>query len=55
VRLDSGWSSDDVVEERITRYATAGMSEVHLYHLGLLSSTGLQAAQRVVAACHRYP
>jgi hypothetical protein len=55
VRLDSGWSSDDVAEERITRYVTAGMSEVHLYHLGLLSRTGLRAAQRVVAASHKYP
>ena len=50
VRVDQGWSDDTLVDETIRRYVDAGMEELHLYHLGLLSRTSLIAAQRVVAA-----
>ena len=50
VRVDQGWSDDALVDETIRRYVDAGMEELHLYHLGLLSRTSLIAAQRVVAA-----
>lgn len=50
LRLDQNWSNQDEVTEHIERYFRAGMTELHLYHLGLVSSTGIDAAKRIVHA-----
>lgn len=46
LRLDRGW--DESLEARLARYVAAGVRELHLYHLGLLSASGLETASRVV-------
>lgn len=50
LRLDRGW--DDVTrrDDIINRYVDAGMEEVHLYHLGLVGQSGLDAARRIIEA-----
>ena len=50
VRLDQGWSYQEQVADRIGHYGDAGMTEAHLYHLGLLSQVGIDAAARVANA-----
>jgi hypothetical protein len=47
LRLDHGWSDEEEVRHRLSRYRDAGMTEMHLYHLGLLSSPGIDSARRV--------
>jgi len=47
LRMDRGWSVGAVASEKVTRYATTGASELHLYHLGLLSLEGLDHARRL--------
>ena len=42
VRLDRGWPPGDVTNRRLLDYLDAGMSELHLYHLGLLGRAGLE-------------
>lgn len=54
LRLDQGWSDDAMIEDRIDSYVRAGMKELHLYHLGLLSRSGLGTAARVVRAATKY-
>lgn len=54
LRLDQGWIGESFVEEAMDRYARAGMTELHLYHLGLLSRSGLEAATRVIRASANY-
>ena len=45
VRADRGWPSSALIGDVITRYVDFGASELHLYHLGLLSRSGLATAQ----------
>jgi hypothetical protein len=47
LRLDHGWSHEDEARQRFSRYVDAGMTEAHLYHLGLMSLSGMEAARRV--------
>jgi hypothetical protein len=51
LRLDRGWDESSV-ESTIDEYVRSGMTELHLYHLGLLSRAGLDTARRVVKAGH---
>jgi hypothetical protein len=55
LRMDQGWSSASVVEDNIGRYVRAGMNELHLYHLGMVSRVGLEVAARVMHASSKYP
>ena len=48
LRLDRGWSNEPLVTATLRRYAEYGVSELHLYHLGMLSSAGLTAARTVL-------
>ncbi len=54
LRLDQAWSSASVIEDNIGRYVRAGLNELHLYHLGMVSRTGLEAAARVMHASSKY-
>jgi hypothetical protein len=47
VRLDRGWSDETEARRRLDTYRDAGMTQLHLYHLGLLSAPGLETARRV--------
>jgi hypothetical protein len=47
VRLDRGWSDDDS-DETLQRYVRAGATELHLYHLGLLTAQSSRAAANVI-------
>ncbi len=49
LRLDRGWDPP-VIEPRVAQYRGAGVDEWHLYHLGLLSATGLATMRRVIEA-----
>ena len=48
LRLDRGWSNEPLVTATLRRYAEYGASELHLYHLGILSRAGLTAARSVI-------
>jgi hypothetical protein len=53
VRVDQGWFDESVVDERIQSYVDAGMDELHLYHLGLLSRTSLVTSRQIVESFRR--
>jgi hypothetical protein len=46
LRLDREWGR---VDEDLARYASLGVRELHLYHLGLMSRTSLGSAARIVS------
>jgi hypothetical protein len=48
LRLDRGWPSDETTDRRLEQYLASGMSELHLYHLGLLGQQGLATMRRVI-------
>lgn len=48
LRLDRGWSVGDATDRRLQEYLTSGMSELHLYHLGLLGTSGLATMRNVI-------
>jgi hypothetical protein len=48
LRLDRGWPADETTGRRLQEYLTAGMTELHLYHLGLLGHQGLATMGRVI-------
>jgi hypothetical protein len=50
LRLDRDWSEDPTTRRRLREYLDAGMSELHLYHLGLLGRKGLETLHDVVDA-----
>jgi hypothetical protein len=50
VRLDRGWDDKTKIGETVSRYVKTGMDEVHLYHLGLVSQSGLDAGRRLIEA-----
>jgi hypothetical protein len=48
LRLDRGWPAGELTDRRLEEYLTSGMSELHLYHLGLLGQQGLATLGAVV-------
>jgi hypothetical protein len=48
LRLDRGWPAGELTDRRLQEYLTSGMSELHLYHLGLLGQQGLAAMRYVI-------
>jgi hypothetical protein len=44
LRLDHDWPN---LESDLTRYASLGVNELHLYHLGLLSQSSAGTAARM--------
>jgi hypothetical protein len=46
LRFDRGWNDDN--EERVARYGDAGATELHLYHLGLLTRESSTAAANAI-------
>jgi hypothetical protein len=48
LRLDRGWPADETTDRRLQDYLTSGMSELHLYHLGLLGHQGIATMRRVI-------
>jgi hypothetical protein len=48
LRLDRGWPPDETTERRLQEYLLSGMTELHLYHLGLLGHQGLATMRRVI-------
>jgi hypothetical protein len=45
LRLDNDWSH---LDSDLARYASHGVSELHLYHLGLMSQSSAATASRIV-------
>jgi hypothetical protein len=41
--------------EFVERFRTLGMSELHLYHLGLFNRESLEVARELIRACHSAP
>jgi hypothetical protein len=54
LRLDRGWSNEALVSATLRRYLDYGVSELHLYHVGMLSHTGLGAARGVIDEWRKY-
>ncbi|HEY6747865.1 MAG TPA: hypothetical protein VI357_19375 [Mycobacteriales bacterium] len=48
LRLDRDWAAGEKTDRRLQEYLTAGMTELHLYHLGLLGRHGLETMRGVV-------
>jgi hypothetical protein len=48
LRLDRDWDAGERTDSRLRNYVAAGMSELHLYHLGLLGERGLRVLRHVV-------
>ena len=48
LRLDRGWPASELTDRRLQEYLTSGMSELHLYHLGLLGQQGLATLRAVI-------
>jgi hypothetical protein len=48
LRLDRGWPAGERTDRRLQEYLTSGMSELHLYHLGLLGQQGLATLRAVI-------
>jgi hypothetical protein len=48
LRMDQGWSNESLTAATIGQYVEVGMDELHLYHLGLLSREGIEAARHVI-------
>jgi len=48
LRLDRGWPAGELTDRRLQEYLTSGMSELHLYHLGLLGQQGLATLRAVI-------
>lgn len=50
VRPTDDWSEQDVLEARLQHLRSAGLTELHLYHLGLVGAAGLRLMRRMVEA-----
>jgi hypothetical protein len=48
LRLDRGWPPDKTTDRRLHQYLMSGMTELHLYHLGLLGHQGMATMRRVI-------
>jgi hypothetical protein len=46
LRLDQEWGR---VDEALSRYASLGVRELHLYHLGLMSKASFESASQIVS------
>lgn len=46
LRLDHEW---DHVDDDLARFASLGVRELHLYHLGLMSAASADSAARIVS------
>jgi hypothetical protein len=49
LRFDRGWSGDNT-DATLRRYVDAGVTELHLYHLGLLTKESTKSAASVIAS-----
>jgi hypothetical protein len=49
LRLDRDWDPGDATDRRLQEYLASGMTELHLYHLGLLGRHGLEVLRNVIA------
>ena len=49
LRLDRDWEPGVATDRRLQEYLSSGMSELHLYHLGLLGRHGLEVLGNVIA------
>jgi hypothetical protein len=48
LRLDRDWAAGETTRQRLQDYLAAGLTELHLYHLGLLGRQGLEDLRGVV-------
>jgi hypothetical protein len=48
LRLDRGRPAGELTDRRLQEYLTSGMSELHLYHVGLLGQQGLARLRAVI-------
>ena len=53
LRLDRDWQAGETTQQRLQEYLDAGLSELHLYHLGLLGRPGLEDLRGVVDTTRR--
>ena len=53
LRLDRDWAAGETTQQRLQEYLDAGLSELHLYHLGLLGRQGLEDLRGVADATRR--
>lgn len=53
LRLDRDWAAGEATRQRLEEYLAAGLSELHLYHLGLLGRRGLEDLRGVVDTTRR--
>ena len=53
LRLDRGWPSDETTDGRLQEYLLSGMTELHLYHLGLLGHRGIATMGRVIETARK--
>ena len=53
LRLDRDWGAGEIAQQRLQEYLAAGLTELHLYHLGLLGRQGLEDLRGVVDATRR--
>ena len=53
LRLDREWT-DATIDARVRQLTDWGLSELHLYHLGLLDARGVAGAQRLAIALHTF-
>jgi hypothetical protein len=50
LRLDRGWDDGSQIVNTVSRYVRSGMDEMHLYHLGLVTQSGLDVGRRLIEA-----
>jgi hypothetical protein len=53
LRLDRDWAAGGATDGRLQKYLSAGMTELHLYHLGLLGRRGLATMRGVIETTRR--
>lgn len=53
LRLDREWAAGEATQQRLQEYLAAGLTELHLYHLGLLGRQGLEDLRGVVDTTRR--
>lgn len=53
LRLDRDWEAGAETDRLLSDYLGAGMTELHLYHLGLLAAPGLERMREVAVAARR--
>lgn len=53
LRLDRDWAAGEATQQRLQEYLDAGLTELHLYHLGLLGRQGLEDLRGVADTARR--